>query len=105
MVRMVFGAVRHWSPEDWPVPSHCAQGLGPSRYHALQFVGARDLVSPTFGFLLPRLAFFFWICCLINQVVESFINAERWVLGSGLYIWNIVFGHHFFSCSLVIFLK
>ena len=59
MVRMVFNAVRQWrGPEGWPVPGHCAQGLGPSQYHALRFVGACGPVSPPFGFLLLLLAFF-----------------------------------------------
>lgn len=59
MVRMVFSAVRQWrGPKGWPVPGHCAQGLGPSQYRALQFVGASGPVSPPFGFLLLLLAFF-----------------------------------------------
>ena len=59
MVRMVFSAVRQRrGPKGWPVPGHCAQGLGPSQYHALQFVGASGPVSPPFGFLLLLLAFF-----------------------------------------------
>lgn len=32
-----------------------------------------------------------------NQVVEGFVDVERWVLGTGFDIWNIVFGRHFFS--------
>lgn len=32
-----------------------------------------------------------------NQVVEGFVDVERWVLGTGFYLWNIVFGRHFFS--------
>ena len=104
---MVFGAVRQWSPEDWPVPSHCAQGLGPSPYHALQFVGARDLVSPTFGFLLLRLAFFPRICCLIT-LTRSW-KASSTLRGGSLALVSI-YGilclvAISFPCSLVIFLK
>ena len=86
---------------------HCAQGLGPSPYHALQFVGARDLVSPTFGFLLLRLAFFPRICCLIT-LTRSW-KASSTLRGGSLALVSI-YGilclvAISFPCSLVIFLK
>ena len=53
MVRIVFGAVRRWrGPEGWPVPGHCAQGLGPPQY-----THRRLWVPVTWS---PQLVFFFF---------------------------------------------
>lgn len=50
---------------------------------------------PNVWFFFFLVWLFFWICCLIIQIV-SFINVEGGSLAL-VSIWNIVFGHHFFS--------
>lgn len=96
---MVFSVVRQWRvPRAGRSTVTVARASGLSQYHTLQFVGAGGPVSPPFGFLLLLLALFWNLLPNYpNQVMEGFVHVERWVLGTGFYVRNIVFGGHFFS--------
>jgi len=85
---MVFSAVRQWrAPRASQFAVTVARASGPSQYHALQFVGAGGPVAPPFGFLLLLLALFWNLLPNYpNQVMEGFVDVERWVLGTGFYV-------------------
>lgn len=103
---------QHWAaaphPGCWGVrrgggrhPRH-SQGVL-SQNHTLEFVGARGSVPSPFGLFLLLLAFLWDLLPYYpHEIMEGLVHVQRWVLGTGFYIRNVMFCCHFsplFSCN------